>query len=90
MADYLSEIGKEVWVRRVLVPEYTDDEEGLQALRDKLNQWKNVSRVEVLPYHTLGLFKWERMNVKYPLEGVKPPTEEEVKRAEKILGITEG
>jgi pyruvate formate lyase activating enzyme len=90
MADYLSEIGKEVWVRRVLVPEYTDDEEGLQALRDKLDQWKNVSRVEVLPYHTLGLFKWERMNVKYPLEGVKPPTEEEVKRAEKILGITEG
>lgn len=87
MADYLSEISKPVWIRRVLVPGLTDSEEDLRALSDKLHEWENVTRVEVLPYHTLGTFKWERMKLEYPLEGIKPPTEEQVHQAEKILGI---
>ena len=87
MADYLSETGKEMWIRRVLVPGLTDDEEDLRALRAKLDEWKNVSRVEVLPYHSMGLFKWERMGVEYSLKDAKPPTEEEVRQAEEILGI---
>lgn len=85
--DYLAGIGQEVWVRHVLVPGLTDDREGLQALRKKLDQWKNVTRVEVLPYHTLGLFKWEDLGIPYPLQGVRTPTEEEVLAAEQILGV---
>ena len=46
-----------------------------------------VERVEVLPYHTLGVFKWEKLGISYPLEGIKPPTKERVENAERILGI---
>lgn len=87
MAKYLSDHGKEMWIRRVLVPELTDDEEGLHVLDDFIKSLKTVSRVEILPYHTLGLFKWENIGVEYPLEGVRIPTAEEVKKAEDILGI---
>lgn len=87
MADYLCEIGKDMWIRHVLVPDLTDDDEGLKLLRQKLDQWTNVTRVEILPYHTLGLFKWQNLGIDYPLEGVRTPTEDEVKHAEDILGI---
>ncbi len=87
MAKYLSDNGKEMWIRHVLVPGLTDDEEGLHELNDFIKSLKTVSRVEILPYHTLGLFKWENLGIKYPLEGVPTPTKEEVKKAEEILGI---
>lgn len=87
LADWLNEHGKPMWIRHVLVPELTDDEAGLQALREKLDRWSNVERVEILPYHTLGLFKWQNLGIDYPLEGVRTPTQEEVEKAEKILGI---
>ena len=87
LATYLSDHGEEMWIRHVLVPGLTDDEEGLIELADFIKTLKTVSRVEVLPYHTLGVFKWEKMGVKYPLEGIATPTKEEVKRAEEILGI---
>jgi pyruvate formate lyase activating enzyme len=85
MAEYLSEHGKDMWVRHVLVPGLTDDEDGLYELRNFLHTLKTVKRVEVLPYHTLGLLKWEALKLPYPLEGVRVPTKEEVKRAEEIL-----
>ena len=87
LADWLSDHGKAMWIRHVLVPDLTDDEEGLRALRAKLDQWTSVERVEILPYHTLGLFKWKNLGIVYPLEGVRTPTLEEVEKAEKILGI---
>lgn len=65
----------------------TGGKEDLKALRKKLDEWTNVSRVEILPYHTLGLFKWENLGIPYSLEGVPVPTEEQVKDAEEILGI---
>ena len=76
-----------MWIRHVLVPGLTDDEEGLHQLADFIKELKTVSRVEILPYHTLGTFKWEKLGIEYPLEGVRVPTEEEVKKAEDILGI---
>ena len=48
---------------------------------------RTVERVEVLPYHTLGLFKWEKLGIPYTLEGVRPPSEQEKKQAEELLGI---
>ncbi len=85
-AHYLSEIGKPVWIRHVLVPERSDFTEDLQSLRAFLDTLTNVERVEVLPYHTLGVFKWENIEIKYPLEGIRPPEAERIARAEEILG----
>ncbi len=85
MAEYLSEKGKAMWIRHVLVPGLTDDEGGLRKLRTFIDGLKTVERVEVLPYHTLGEFKWEKINVAYPLKGVPVPSEEEVEFAKDIL-----
>ena len=87
MARWLSDHGKEMWIRRVLVPGITDDKEELKQLRHFIDSLKTVSRVEILPYHTLGMFKWENLKIKYPLEDVPTPTAEQVKEAEEILGI---
>lgn len=59
MAKYLSDNGKDMWIRHVLVPDLTDDEDGLKEMSEFIKSLKTVKRVEVLPYHTLGLFKWE-------------------------------
>ena len=87
MAVYLSDHNKDMWIRHVLVPYVTDDEKSLKDLADFLGQLKTVKRTEILPYHTLGLFKWENLGLDYPLEGIPTPTPEAVKRAEEILGI---
>ena len=87
MAKYLSDIGKDMWIRRVLVPNLTNDDNELNNLYDFISSLKTVKKVEILPYHTLGIFKWENLGIKYPLEGYKPPTKEEVEKAEKILHI---
>lgn len=86
MARYLSDIGKPVWIRHVLVPERSDYDEDLHALRAFLDTLANVERVEVLPYHTLGVFKWENLGLSYPLEGINPPGKERVENARRILG----
>ena len=87
MARFLSNSGKAMWIRHVLVPGITDDEEQLTSLRKFIDTLKTVERVEILPYHTLGVFKWKELGIPYQLEGVEPPTEEQVKRAKELLGI---
>lgn len=86
MARELSNMEKPVWIRHVLVPGGSDKDEYLYRLADFIHTLKNVQRVEVLPYHTLGTFKWEKLGIPYPLEGVKPPTQERIDNARKILG----
>ena len=85
MARCLSDNGKAMWIRHVLVPGITDDEGQLKRLRKFIDTLNIVERVEVLPYHTLGVFKWKELGIPYRLEGVKPPTEEQVQRAGEIL-----
>lgn len=87
MARFLSDSGKAMWIRHVLVPGITDDEEQLTSLRKFIDTLKTVERVEILPYHTLGVFKWKELGIPYQLEGVELPTEEQVKRAKELLGI---
>ena len=87
MARFLSDSGKAMWIRHVLVPGITDDEEQLTSLRKFIDTLKTVERVEILPYHTLGVFKWKELGIPYQLEGVEPPTEEQVKREKELLGI---
>ena len=75
-----------MWIRHVLVPGITTDERELKALRDFIDGLKTVMRVEVLPYHTLGVYKYEELGIPYTLKDVNPPTKEQVDTARKILG----
>ena len=86
-ARYLSDNGVHMWIRQVLVPGYTDKEEDLIELKDFLSTLKTVDKVEILPYHDMGKFKWLELGLEYPLEGVPVATPEDVDRAKKILGI---
>ena len=85
MAEYLSEIGKPVWIRHVLVPERSDKDEYLHRLHDFIETLDNVEKVEVLPYHTLGVYKWKELGIPYQLEGIDPPSQERVENANRIL-----
>ena len=84
-ARYLSDIGKPIWVRHVLVPGVTDNDDDLHALRAFIDSLQNVKRVEVLPYHAMGTYKWEQLGIPYTLKDVSAPSEERVRNAEHIL-----
>lgn len=84
-ARHLSDLGTPVWIRHVLVPGITDDDTLLEELAAFIATLKNVERVEVLPYHTLGAHKYEMMGLGYPLDGVPEPTKERIDNARRIL-----
>ncbi len=86
-ARYLSSIDKPMWIRQVLVPNLTDNENDLLKLKEFISNLKSVEKVEILPYHDLGKFKWENLNLKYPLDDIPPATNDDIERAKKILGI---
>ncbi len=86
-ARYLDEHHIPVWIRQVLVPGYTDDENDLRKLKAFIDTLSNVERTEILPYHKLGEYKWEALGEKYPLQGVEAPSKEEIQKAKEILGI---
>ncbi|MCQ2531612.1 MAG: pyruvate formate-lyase-activating protein [Saccharofermentans sp.] len=91
MAQELSDMGKPMWIRHVLVPERTDYDEDLNKLSEFIKTLKTVERVEVLPYHTLGIHKWETLGIENILEndGIKTPTKDRVENAKKILGAVQ-
>lgn len=80
-ARYLSDIKKPVWIRHVLIPGITDKDEYLLQLRDFLKTLHNIERVDILPYHTLGVYKYGKLGLDYPLKGVEPPTQERIAHA---------
>ena len=84
-ARYLSDKGVPVWIRHVLVPGLTDIDEDLEKLGEFVATLKNVQKFEILPYHTMGEFKWRELGIPYPLEGVKPPTPDRVKHAKELM-----
>ena len=85
LARFLSERGKPVWIRHVLVPGVTDFDEDLLSLRAFLDTLHNVEKVEVLPYHSMGERKWEELGIPYTLHGTLPPAPERVENARRIL-----
>ncbi len=85
MLHYLSDINKPVWIRHVLVPGITDDEGWLYETRRFIETLRNVEKIEVLPYHSLGEYKWEALGMKYPLKGVETPSDDRVEKAAMIL-----
>ncbi len=68
--DYLESVHKPTWIRHVVVPGYTDDDKRLHELADYVSRYSCVERVEILPYHTMGRYKYEEMGLTYPLDGV--------------------
>ena len=84
-AQYLSDKQVPVWIRHVLVPGLTDFDEHLVKLGEFVKTLKNVDKFEILPYHTMGEFKWRELGIPYPLEGVKPPTADRVKNAKALM-----
>lgn len=85
LAQYLSETGKPVWIRHVLVPERSDKDEYLIRLNTFIETLTNVEKVEILPYHTLGEYKWKEMGMEYPLAGIESPSEERIRNANQLL-----
>lgn len=85
MLRYLDSINKPIWIRHVLVPGVNDDEKYLYATKELIDSLGNVERVEVLPYHTLGIHKWEALGIKYRLDGINPPSKDLVLKANTIL-----
>ena len=87
-ARYLSDNNIHMWIRQVLVPGYTDDEQDLLKLKDFINSLNTVDKVEILPYHDMGRYKWEKLGLKYELDGVRVANDDDVTRAKNLLGIT--
>ncbi len=86
-AKYLSDNNIPVWIRQVIIPGITDDENNLLELKKFINSLKNVKKVELMPYHELGKFKWENLGLNYELADVPSATTEDIQRVKKILGI---
>lgn len=87
-AKYLSQTNKKVWIRQVLTPGITDDIDTLKATQKFVLELGDiVEKIEILPYHDMGKFKWIEIDGKYPLEGVRCATQEDVKKAQTILHL---
>lgn len=86
-AKYLSDNGIKMWIRQVLIPGITNNEDDLLKLKHFLSRLKTVEKIELLPYHDMGKFKWEKLGLPYSLEGTPCATDEDIKKAKKVLGI---
>ncbi len=87
LAKYLSDINKPVWIRHVLVPGINSDDKYLNRLDTFLKSLNNIQRVDILPYHTLGVGKWEVLGIPYQLNDVEPPSAELVQHAKEMLHV---
>ncbi len=80
-ARRLAERRRPIWVRFVLVPGLTDDVENITYIARFSASLGNVERVDVLPFHQMGRFKWKELKLNYTLNDVKPPSNDAVERA---------
>ena len=84
-AAWLEEHQHPFWLRYVLVPGYSDAEEDIRRLGETLGHYKQIQRVEILPYHRLGVHKYEAMGWDYQLKDVSENTPEQLRRAEQLF-----
>lgn len=84
--DYCEKTEKPVWIRHVLVPGWTLDEDKLQKLAAFLRPYKCIKRIDLLPFHKMASFKWANLNLTDPLAGTSEPSAEEVEKAQQIIG----
>lgn len=84
-AEYLNKTGKKMWLRHVVVPGITDDDELLDRLAQYAAKLGNIEKIEILPYHRLGEFKYKELGMKYALEGVEELSKERFDNAVSIF-----
>ena len=82
---YCDKIKKKLWVRYVLVPGYTLKNELLEEIAAFLQNFKTIERVELLPFHKMGEFKYEKLKIDYKLSKVQPPSKNQVENSAKIF-----
>lgn len=85
LAKYLKEINKPTWIRYVLVPGITDNMEDIENLAKFISNMDNIEKVQILPFHKLGEYKWEELGYDYELENTPVPSEEIVKKTKNIF-----
>ena len=85
-AQWLEEHKKPFWLRYVLVPGISDFEEDIRALGEHFKNYKMLQRVEILPYHTLGIHKYESLGQEYQLKETPHNTPEQLDRAKRLFG----
>lgn len=83
--EVLNKSGKEVIIRQVIIPGINDTKEYIKDLKNYVEHIKNVSKIELLPYHTMGVNKYKKLGIPYKLEGVPPLSQEKLKELEQTL-----
>lgn len=84
-AKYVDNKGVQLWIRHVVVPGITQNDEYLFQLGEFIGELKNVKALDVLPYHTMGISKYENLGMDYPLKGVRPLEKEEAIAAREMI-----
>lgn len=82
-AKRLDAMKKPTWIRYVLVPGYTDGEEDVDKLAQFVATLSNVERLEILPFHKMGEYKWQDLGLQYELTDVRPPSDDIIERVKK-------
>ncbi len=83
--EYLREINKPVWIRYVVIPGLTDDKDDIIRLAEFLKEFPNIKLVDILPYHTMGVYKWEELGLDYSLDNVSPPDKESMREIKEVF-----
>lgn len=86
--EVLKEKNIDTWIRYVLVPNLTDDLISIEKLANYLKDFPNVKRIDVLPFHKMGEYKWEELNLEYTLTDTEPPSKDLLKKAKEIFKIS--
>lgn len=77
--------GCEIWMRYVVIPTINDSEQDIMSIVNIANRYKNVTNITLLPYHTMGVSKYEALGIKYRFGNITPPTDEQIKLLNDIV-----
>ncbi len=83
--NYLEKQGKQMRIRYVLLPGYTDNPEHLHEVGKQFGKFEHIERLEILPYHELGVYKYQELGMKYELDGIPMTTHEQAEEAKNVF-----
>lgn len=85
LINHREQSGKPFWLRYVLIPGYTDSPQELKNLGEKFTNYKHLEKIEIQPYHHLGIHKWQALGENYQLKDVKENSKGQIEQAKQIL-----
>ena len=74
-----------MWLRQVIIPTINDNEKYVNSLKKYIEKIKNVEKIDLLPYHTMGVDKYKKLNIKYRLDGIKAMDKNKIEELKKLL-----